>query len=96
VTALQGLVTKLQQQVDRDELVIACGFATQASYNIANLDLWATLLGLPTYSGPAPNDGGACAKLGLPAPSERSLSSHSPLGALEGVLRNQVRLTPAH
>ncbi len=96
VTGLQAQVATLQQQVQHDELVITCGFATQDAYNILNLNLWATLLGVPGYSGPSPNDNGACAQVGMPAPSARTLAGHSSLGALQGVLRNQLRLTRVH
>jgi hypothetical protein len=92
VTALESQVATLQQQVQHDELVVTCGFATQAAYNIANLNLWAAVAGAPAYSGPAPDDGGACAKLGLPAPNARVLAGHSSLGALQGALRSQLRL----
>jgi hypothetical protein len=93
VTALGTQIGILLQQVQHDELVLACGFAQQDAYNILNLNLWATLLGVPAYNGPGPNDGGACAKLGLPAPSSRSLASRSPLGAIAGLLGTQLRLT---
>ena len=96
VAALSSQVTALQQQVAHDELIVTCGFATQASYNIANLNLWAALLNVPPYNGPAPNDGGACAKLGLPAPAARSLSAQTSLGSLQSVVRQQLRLFRAH
>lgn len=94
VTALQSQVTTLNQQVQHDELVIACGFAHQDAYNIANLNLWAALLNAPAYSGPGPDDGGACAKLGLPAP--RALASHSVLGVLNAAVRTAISLRSAH
>ena len=93
VNALQSQVTALQQQVQHDELVIACGFATQDAYNIANLNLWAALLNVAPYNGPGPNDGGACAKLGLPAP--RALASHSVLGTLNAVVHTAISLSSA-
>jgi hypothetical protein len=95
VTALETQIATLQQQVQHDELVLTCGFAQQDAYNILNLNLWATLLGVAAYNGPAPNDGGACSKLGLPAPSSRTLPGHSSLGAIAGVLGAQLRLTHA-
>ena len=91
VNALQGQVTTLQQQVQHDELVIACGFATQDAYNIANLNLWSALLNAPAYSGPGPDDGGACAKLGLPAP--RAFASYRGFGMLGQVIRAAMGLT---
>jgi hypothetical protein len=93
VNALQGQVATLQQQVQKDELVIACGFATQDAYNIANLNLWAALLNAPQYSGPGPNDGGACAKLGLPAP--RAFASYSVFGVLSQAVHTALRLSAA-
>ena len=96
VTGLETQVATLQQQVQHDELVTTCGFATQDAYDILNLNLWATLLGAPGYSGPPANDNGACAKLGLPAPSTRALAGQNSLGALRGALQNQVRLTVLH
>jgi hypothetical protein len=95
VAALTSQATTLQAQVQHDELVVTCGFATQQAYNIANLNLWATVAGMAPYSGPAPNDGGACAKLGLPAPSARSLAAHSPVGALQALIRKQSLLVQA-
>jgi len=93
VNALQGQVATLQQQIQHDELVVACGFATQDAYNIANLNLWAALLSAPAYSGPGPDDGGACAKLGLPAP--RTFASYSGFGILGQVVRAAVSLASA-
>lgn len=93
VNTLQSQVATLQQQVQHDELVIACGFATQDAYNISNLNLWAALLDVAPYNGPGPNDGGACAKLGLPAP--RSFASHSVLGVLNQAVRTALRLSSA-
>jgi hypothetical protein len=95
VAALTSQVATLQQQVQHDELVVTCGMATQDSYNIANLNLWFTLLNQPLYSGPAPNDGGACAKLGLPAPTARTLAAQGSLGSLQAALRTQLRLAGA-
>jgi hypothetical protein len=92
VATLTSQVTTLQQQVQHDELVVACGFATQEAYDIANLNLWAAVLDQAPYGGPAPDDGGACAKLGLPAPSARSLASHSSVGALQAAIRSQLHL----
>jgi hypothetical protein len=83
VATLTSQLTTLQQQVQHDELVVTCGFTTQQAYNIANLNLWAAVAGMAPYSGPAPNDGGACAKLGLPAPSARSL---------QAAMRSQLQL----
>jgi hypothetical protein len=96
VAALSSQVATLQQQVQHDELVIACGFATQVGYNIANLDLWAAVFNMPPYNGPGPNDGGACAKLGLPAPTTRSLSAQTSRGSLQAMLREQLRLVRVH
>jgi hypothetical protein len=93
VNTLQSQVATLQQQVQRDELLIACGFATQDAYNIANLNLWAALLNVPPYNGPGPNDGGACSKLGLPAPL--SFASHSVLGVLNQAVHTALRLGSA-
>ena len=96
VTALQAQVGTLQQQVQHDEDVVTCGFATQDAYNIANLNLWAAALGVAGYTGPPANDNGACAKVGMPAPSARALAGQSSLGALRGVLQNQLRLARVH
>ena len=96
VAALDAEVTTLQQQVQHDELVVTCGFATQQAYNIANLNLWATLVSAPQYSGPQPNDGGACAKLGLPPPAARSLSAQGTTAGLQSALRQQLRLFRMH
>jgi hypothetical protein len=93
VNALQSQVSTLQNQITHDELVIACGFAHQDAYNIANLDLWAALLNAPKYSGPGPDDGGACAKLGLPAP--RAFASHSVYGVLSAAVRTAISLSSA-
>src|SRR2546421_3973744 len=96
VTGLETQVATLQQQVQHDEFVMTCGFATQDAYNILNLNLWATLLGVAGYSGPPANDNGACAKVGMPPPSARALAGQSSLGALRAVLQNQLRLARAH
>jgi hypothetical protein len=93
VTALQGQVTALQQQVHHDELVSACSSAHQDAYNIANLNLWTAVLRVPAYNGPAPDDGGACAKLGLPAP--RAFASHSVFGVLSSAVRVAISLSSA-
>jgi hypothetical protein len=96
VPALQKQVAALQQQVQHDELVVTCGAATQQAYNIANVNLWATLLDSPQYSGPQPDDGGACAKLGLAPPASRSLSAQTSTAGLQSVLRQQLRLFRMH
>jgi hypothetical protein len=96
IAALESQVGTLQQQVQHDELVVTCGFATQQAYNIVNLNLWATLVGASPYSGPGPDDGGACSKLGVPAPSVRSLAAHGSLAPLESALRSQLRLARTH
>jgi hypothetical protein len=92
VVSLTKQVATLQQQVQHDELVVTCGFATQMAYNTSNLDLWATLLSQPPYSGPQPNDGGACAKVGQPAPTVRTLSALGSVGSLQAALRTRFKL----
>ena len=56
----------------------------------------AAALGIAGYTGPPANDNGACAKVGMPAPSARALAGQSSLGALRGVLQNQLRLAQVH
>lgn len=91
VPALQQQVAKLKRDVAilanaiiHDEDLSTCRFIYQSHFNFAMLDLIALGFGLDPVADSTPSDQGACQRVGIAPPTNRSLASAriDPFGSL--------------